>query len=77
MSKRLNDVVVHVDESLGEAELAGIEQGIRAQQGVVSVGHRPGQAHLLMVVYDAAVTPAAGLLHHFRQRGLHAELIGL
>ena len=38
MSKQLNDVLVHVDESLGEAELAGIEQGIRTQQGVVSVG---------------------------------------
>jgi hypothetical protein len=77
MSKQLNDVLVHVDESLGEAELAGIEQGIRAQEGVVSVGHRPGQAHLLMVVYDSAVTPAAGLLHTLQQRGLHAELVGL
>lgn len=76
MNTTLNEVVVHLNENLDEPTLADIERGIRRDEGVVSVGHRAGQGHLMMVVYDSEITRAAGLLRHFQQRGLHAQLIG-
>ena len=76
MSNQIGDIVVHVDESLDEAALSGLEHEIREEQGVISVGHQPGRPHLLTVVYDTAVIPAADLLHRLQERGLHAQLIG-
>jgi hypothetical protein len=77
MNTTLNEVVVHINESVDEAALHKLEQGIRLDQGVISVGHRPSQNHLMVVVYDSAVTRAASILHTFQERGLHAQLIGM
>jgi hypothetical protein len=77
MDNTLNEVVVHISEAVDEATLDELEQQIRLDRGVVSVGHRPEQRHLMMVVYDSAVARASGILHSFRERGLHAQLIGM
>lgn len=77
MSTTLNEVVVHLNESVDEATLNELEQGIRRDQGVVSVGRRPNQNHLMMVVYDSAVARATSILHNFQERGLHAQLVGM
>mgnify|MGYP000486379630 CR=1 FL=1 len=77
MDTTLNEVVVHLNESLDEATLEKLEQGIRMDRGVISVGHRHNQNHLMMVVYDSSVARASNILHNFRERGLHAQLIGM
>jgi len=77
MSASLNEVVLHIDETLDDAALARIEEGIRKDTGVVSVGHNPQRSHMIMVVYDSEVTHAATLLHSFQERGLHAQVVGM
>jgi len=73
----LNEVVVHVDEALDESTLHSIEEGIRQEAGVVSVGHNPGKSHMIMVVYDSDSTRASTLLHALEQRGLHGQVVGM
>jgi len=73
----LNEVVVHLSESVDEATLHDLEQGIRKDQGVISVGHQANRNHLIMVVYDSEVAHANNILHNFQERGLHAQLIGM
>ena len=77
MNTTLNEVVVHLTESVDDATLEEIEQGIRRDCGVVAVGRQPNQKHLLVVIYDSAVARASSILHTFRERGLHAQLIGM
>lgn len=77
MNARLNEVVVHINEFLDEESLHTIEDGIRRDAGVVSVGHSPDNAHMIMVVYDSDATRASSLLHSFEERGLHAQVVGL
>jgi hypothetical protein len=77
MDTTLNDVVVHLNESVDEATLDELEQGIRKDQGVISVGHQANRNHLIMVVYDSEVARASNIMHNFRERGLHAQLIGM
>ncbi len=77
MSMQFNEIVIHLDEPIDEATLEALEHGIRRDKGVISVGHSPRQNHLMMVVYDTTVARGAQFLHHFRERGLHAQLIGL
>jgi hypothetical protein len=77
MNTTLNEVVVHINESVDEATYHDLEQDIRRDCGVVSVGRQPTQNHLMVVVYDSAVARASGILHNFRERGLHAQLVGM
>lgn len=77
MSSNLNEVVLHLQETLDDEALSRLEDGVRQDAGVVSVGHNPGNAHMIMVVYDSETTHAASLLHTFQERGLHAQVVGM
>ncbi len=77
MSAQLNEVVFHVTETLDDDSLHRLEDGIRRDAGVVSVGHNPDKSHMIMVVYDSEATRAANLLHSFQERGLHAQVVGM
>ncbi|MCU0809851.1 MAG: hypothetical protein MUE59_02225 [Thiobacillaceae bacterium] len=77
MSSKLNEVVLHLDETLDDDALGRIEESMRHEAGVISVGHNPGKAHMIMVVYDSESTRASNLLHSFQERGLHAQIVGL
>jgi hypothetical protein len=72
-----NDIVLHIHESLDEDTLHSLEEGIRHDAGVISVGHNPQQSHMIMVVYDSDSTRASSLLHTLHERGLHAQVVGL
>lgn len=77
MSSNLNEVMLHLEETLDDDALRRLEEGVRQDAGVVSVGHNPDNAHMIMVVYDSETTRAASLLHSFQERGLHAQVVGL
>lgn len=77
MKANLNEVLVHIHESLDEEALHSLEEAVRKDAGVISVGHNPEQSHMIMVVYDSESTRASSLLHSFQERGLHAQVVGL
>jgi hypothetical protein len=77
MNTRFNEVMVHISEILDEDTLHRLEDGVRKDAGVVSVGHNPETPHMLMVVYDSDSTRASSLLHSFKERGLHAQVVGM
>jgi hypothetical protein len=77
MSAEFNEVLIHLNESVDDTALDGLEQDIRQEPGIISVGHRPRQQHLMVVVYDTAVARGTNILRPFSHRGLHAQLVGL
>ena len=77
MSSNLNEVMLHVNETLDDEALRGLEADVRGEAGVVSVGHNAENAHMILVVYDSEMTRAATLLHTVQARGLHAQVVGL
>jgi hypothetical protein len=77
MNTTLNEIVVHINEEIDDSTLDGLQEDIRRDLGVVSVGRRPNQHHLMLVVYDSEVAHATNILHNFQERGLHAQLIGM
>ena len=77
MSTTLNEVVVHIDEQVDDDTFSDLAQGIRQDRGIVSVGRNDSHSHLMVVVYDSAHARASSILHNFRERGLHAQLIGM
>jgi hypothetical protein len=77
MTANLNEVMVHIQEALDEEALHSLEEAVRKEAGVISVGHNPEKSHMIMVVYDSEFTRASSLLHSFEKRGLHAQVVGL
>ena len=77
MSSNLNEVMLHLQETLDDDALLQLEEGVRQDAGVVSVGHNPDNSHMILVVYDSETTRAASLLHTFQERGLHAQVVGM
>lgn len=77
MNAEITNVMVHVNESLDELALNSLEDAMRGDRGVVSVGHNPKHPHLLLVAYDSSVARASTFMHQFHDRGMHAQLVGL
>jgi len=75
MNAEITDVMVHVNESMDELTLHSLEDSIREDRGVVSVGHNPRFPHLLLVAYDSAVARSSTFMHQFHDRGMHAQLV--
>ena len=73
----LANVVVHIDETLDQARRRALEDSLRAEEGVVSVGLRDDAPHLMVVAYNPRRTSAQHVLERARSGGLHAELVGL
>ncbi len=77
MDINLSDVTVHIDETLSRENRAGIENKLRAVDGVISVHNPDERPHLAVVEYNPAATSSHVILDVVRGKGVHAELIGL
>jgi hypothetical protein len=77
MEKHISDFMVHVNDFLTPDEQCELEDYIRHQACVVSVGTSAEKSHLMMVAYDSECGPARNILQHIRQKGIRAEMIGL
>ena len=77
MNIDLADVTLHVDETLDTAGLADLDTAIRNLDGVVSVHVNPDRPHLFILEYNPTKVSSQQLLDNVKQRGLHAELVGL
>jgi len=73
----ISDVMIHINESLGEEARAALENAIRTVEGVISPRFNAGKEHLLMVAFDPKRTSAAVLLEATRAAGYTAQLVGM
>ncbi len=76
MSATISDITVHIDETLNDRELENLEQAIRSDEGVVSVGHNGKGRHFVVVLYDPEEIRGKDILGRVTEQGFHGELIG-
>lgn len=76
MSAKICDVTVHIDEVLNERELVNLEQTIRSDEGIVSVGHNEKDKHFMVVLYNPDEIRGKDILGRVTDQGFHGELIG-
>ncbi|HDK37857.1 MAG TPA: heavy-metal-associated domain-containing protein [Thiolapillus brandeum] len=77
MSDYCTDILIHIDETLDDANIHEIERDISMIDGVYSACVHENARHLMLVDYDPEDVAARELLGTVENRGLHAELIGL
>jgi len=77
MDIKLVDITLHIDETLDHAQLQGIADKLRQQEGIVSVAFHDDKPHLMIVEYNPDKNKSADILKAVTAQGVHAELIGL
>ncbi|MCU7891623.1 MAG: heavy-metal-associated domain-containing protein [Candidatus Thiodiazotropha sp. (ex Ustalcina ferruginea)] len=70
------NAVVHINESLSDEQIHGIEKELSGVSGVVSACAHIKTPHLMVVDYDPQTLHSSDLLYHIERSGVHASLVG-
>ena len=73
----ISDVMIHINESLGEEARTSLEDTMRKIEGVVSPRFNAGKEHLMVIAYDPEKTNTSVLLEKARAAGYTAQLVGM
>mgnify|MGYP001595218714 FL=1 len=71
------DILIHVHPDLPVDARAGLEEGLRGFDGVISAHFNQQHGHLLVVAYNPDLISSAQVLEHVGERGVEASKIGL
>jgi len=71
------DIVIHIDEDLDDDRIHALERELCDERGVYSACVNDRQRHLMLVDFDPQEVRPSSILHSVRDRGVHAEMIGL
>jgi len=77
MATGIADTLLHFDADLDERRYHALEEFVRHEPGVVSVGSPNNDLHLMMVLYNPLHIQPRTLLGQLSQHGLHVTQIGL
>jgi phosphoribosyl-ATP pyrophosphohydrolase len=70
------EIVVHVDETLGEEKRTELVSALEKNEGIVSAEFCPLRYHLMLVRYNRDVLNSQDVLGKVNGQDVHAELIG-
>jgi hypothetical protein len=70
------EVIVHVDETLSEAQRDDLTGYLTSTEGVNTAEFCPLRYHLMLVQYDRDLINSQDVLGRVQARDIHAELIG-
>jgi len=70
------EIVVHVDEMLGEERRAQLVGALENNDGIISAEFCPLRYHLMLVRYDRETLNSQDVLGKVKDQDVHAELIG-
>ena len=72
----INDVVLHVDESLDLQARHDLEDQMRSMVGVIAPRFNGRKTHLMIVAYDPDRLCTLDLLNEVQRQGYHAQHCG-
>jgi len=70
------EIVVHVDETLGESRRNDLVDALQETDGVHTAEFCPLRYHLMLVQYDRDSISSRDVLARVKSQNIHAELIG-
>jgi len=72
----INDVVIHVNETLDTQARRDLEDKMRDIDGVIAPKFNDRRPHLMIVAYDPGHTRTRELLDAVQRQGYHAQHCG-
>jgi len=76
MNIDINDVVIHVNESLDTHARRTLEDQMRTLDGVIAPRFNDRRTHLMIVAYNPEHTRTWDVLYEVRRRGYNAQHCG-
>ncbi len=73
----ISDVLIHIDESIGQDSQFMLEKSLREVQGIVSPRFSAQQNHLMFVAYNPDATSAAMILEKIHGHGYEAQIVAI
>jgi len=70
------EIIVHVDEMLGETKRADLVNALEGIEGIRSAEFCPLRWHLMLINYDRELLNSQEVLTGVVANNIHAELIG-
>jgi len=75
-SNHTTEIIVHVDETLGESRRNDLTASLTNREGVYTAEFCPLRYHLILVQYDRENLSSQDILRHVTSESVHAQLIG-
>ena len=72
----INDVVIHVNETLDVHAQRDLEDQVREIEGVIAPRFNDRRPHLMIVAYNPEHTSTMMLLNEVQRQGYHAQHCG-
>lgn len=72
----ISDMVMHVDNFLGENTRRNVEKALNAKKGIIHAHFNEKRPHLMLVSYDTERTSSFEVLAQMTGQQLRAERIG-
>ena len=76
MSRRNIEVVIHIDESLSDPDIANLEHSLCEDYGIENAHVNPTRQHLMLVDFSPENVNSMQVLGYVKNKGVHAELVG-
>ena len=77
MATKLAEVTFHIDEDTSHEEREQFRDTLLVMDGVLAAAYHDERPHLMLIEYDPGVIHSIEFVNTARDRGLHAELIGM
>ena len=77
MERKMADVMLHLGENTTHDQREALRDRLLELDGVMAAAVHDEKPHLLVVEYDPDALHAQRLIEIAKERGLHAELVGL
>ncbi len=74
---KMADVTIHIDETVAVDDREGLQDKLRALDGVLAAASQDETPHLMVVEYNPDLIDSREILDAVTDSGVHAELIGL
>jgi hypothetical protein len=70
------EIVVHVDEQLGESRRSDLVDALQGMNGITSAEFCPLRYHLMLVNYNRDNLSSQDVLIGIKSQNIHAQLVG-
>jgi hypothetical protein len=71
------DILIHIDENLNDEAVHTLARDMGWEDGVLSACMHERARHLMLVDFDPEQVRPSHIVQWVRNRGFHAEMIGL
>lgn len=77
MADSLADVTLHIDEETSHDDRESFRDELLDLDGVVAAAFHDELPHLVVIAYNPEIVNSRQFVTSAKERGLHAELVGL